>query len=344
MWSDFSGKDYSDEGLVQRIKSLSWTSWKPIGITLHNTAAPTLAQWAESGPKHEARIRNLQSYYEGLGWHGGPHWFESRTHHTEFSNPLRRGTHSPSFNATHFGIEMVGDYSREPFNSGDGAKVRDRAVFLMALLCQKFKWDPGKVIKLHKEDPRTTHDCPGKFVVKSEVIARVKVKMAELAGQSSVKVAEKKDGEPDPPPKWKVPDSVAFRDDVESGKASWYSQYVGRHTWVDLGDKPKSNALGVPDDAQGIALPDDETLGEWFEVRAPNGKVSIEQQTDVGPNEKTGRGIDISAAAAERFGYAPTTFPTDSVFSWCSVDAPKEVDDLEPGEQATKYRELRRKR
>ena len=344
MWSDFSGKAFTREQYAAHVATLRWKTWKPIGITLHNTAAPTLAQWAESGPKHEARIRNLQSYYEGLGWHGGPHLFISRNWINEFNNPLRRGTHSPSFNATHFGIEMVGDYSRELFNSGDGALVRDTAVFVMALLCRRFKWDPEKVIKLHKEDPRTTHDCPGKFVVKPEVILRVEFEVARQSGQKAPVVPDKTDGTPDPPPKWKVPDSAAFRDDGDSGKASWYSQYVGKHTWVDTGDKPGSNALGVPDDAQGIALSNSKTLGEWFEVKAPNGRVSIEQQTEIGPNAKTGRKIDVSAAAAERFGYAPTTFPTDSVFSWYLVDAPKEVKGLRPQKQATSYRDLRRKR
>ncbi|HEY6994840.1 MAG TPA: N-acetylmuramoyl-L-alanine amidase [Xanthobacteraceae bacterium] len=170
--------------MAARISGLAWTDWKPTGIVLHNTAAPTLAQWAESGPKHAQRIKNLQAYYEGMGWHGGPHWFVSRDFITEFSNPLRRGTHSPSFNATHFGIEMVGDYAQEAFNSGDGAKVRDNAVFLMALLCRKFGWSPGDVIKLHKEDPRTDHDCPGKNVVKADVVARVKMQLDQLGGAS----------------------------------------------------------------------------------------------------------------------------------------------------------------
>lgn len=183
MWSDFSGKAYTREGFAARIATTTWTwKWKPIGIVLHNTAAPTLAQWAEQGAAHDARIKNLQAYYEGMGWHGGPHWFISRNWINEFSNPLRQGTHSPSFNKTHFGIEMVGDYNKEAFNSGDGALVRDNAVFVMAVLCRKFNWDPAKVIKLHKEDPKTDHDCPGKNVNKNSIITAVKYEMARQAG------------------------------------------------------------------------------------------------------------------------------------------------------------------
>lgn len=180
MWSDFKPLTLSRQAAKARINSLEWKNWKPQGIVLHNTAAPTLAQWVELGPKHDERIRNLQKYYEGLGWHGGPHWFISRDWINEFNNPLRRGTHSPSFNATHFGIEMVGDYDKEPFDEGDGSKVRDNAVFLMAVLCKKFGWDPAKVIKFHKEDPKTTHDCPGKLVNKKDVIRRVQQQLELL--------------------------------------------------------------------------------------------------------------------------------------------------------------------
>lgn len=127
-----------------------------------------------------------------------------------------------------------------------------------------------------------------------------------------------------------------------SGKGSWYSQYSGRYEWVDTGDAPGSAALGVPDDAQGVSFYDRSTLGHWFEVRAPNGVTSREQQTDIGPNPNTGRTIDISAAAAERFGYSPRNFPTDSTFSWRAIDPPAEVAGLSPQQQATKFRDLRK--
>lgn len=110
------------------------------------------------------------------------------------------------------------------------------------------------------------------------------------------------------------------------GKGSWYSQYEGRYTWVDKGDgkwnKDKTiylgpnNALGVPDDQQGVALYDHGTLGDWFLVTAPNGLTLKLRQTDIGPHPSTGRKIDIAAVAAEAFGYSPHTFPTDGIFRW----------------------------
>ena len=116
------------------------------------------------------------------GWHAGPHWFVSRNWINWFSDPLRPGVHSRCFNATRFGIEMVGDYDQEEFNSGDGALVRDNAVFLIAALNLKFNFDPDD-LKFHVECKKDNHDCPGKKVVKAEVISRVRAMMAALKSE-----------------------------------------------------------------------------------------------------------------------------------------------------------------
>lgn len=181
MWSRFEGKARTREETLARINELRWTDWKPQGITLHNTAAPNLKQWAETGPAHDARIRNLQSYYENdLGWHSGPHFFVSRNWINWFSNPLAPGVHSRCWNATRFGIEMVGDFAVEEFNSGDGELVRDNAVFLMAALNNKFGFKADD-LTFHKECNRDNHDCPGRKVIKADVILLVKQQMAALA-------------------------------------------------------------------------------------------------------------------------------------------------------------------
>lgn len=102
-----------------------------------------------------------------------------------------------------------------------------------------------------------------------------------------------------------------------SVKGSWYGQAPG---WVDKGDRPGSNALGVPESLQGIALPNRKTLGQWFDVTAPNGQTYRLQQTDVGPAKWTGKGIDISAAAAAGMGYTPKNFPTGKSFTYAPVE------------------------
>jgi lysozyme len=128
---------------------------------------------------------------------------------------------------------------------------------------------------------------------------------------------------------------------LQSGTAGWFSQYVGKYQWVDTGDTPGSNALGVPDSCQGCAFPTRAALGQWFEIHAPNGSTSIEQQTDVGPAAKTGRSLDISAAAAERLGYSPDNFPTDSTFQWRPVGPPAAVANLTLQQQAIQFHSLR---
>jgi hypothetical protein len=180
MWPHFDGKAYTREEFAAHIEALTWTDWDVEGITLHNTAAPTLAQWAESGPSHDARIRNLQSYYENeLGWHAGPHLFISRTRINGFANILLPGVHSRCFNSTHIGIECVGDYTAEAWDSGDGALVRDNAVFAMAVIYRKLGLDPDD-LTFHKECTRDNHDCPGHSVHKDDVITRVKAMIVEL--------------------------------------------------------------------------------------------------------------------------------------------------------------------
>ena len=48
-WADFDGKPYTRDQFAEHVDKVRWRTWKPSGITLHNTAAPTLAQWAEFG-------------------------------------------------------------------------------------------------------------------------------------------------------------------------------------------------------------------------------------------------------------------------------------------------------
>src|SRR5262252_4880513 len=110
MWRNWDPTPYTQETFAKRVDKLGRLSWCE-GITLHNTSAPPLAQWAESGPRHDARLRNLESYYENeKGWHAGPHLFVSRNFINGFSDLSRPGVHSRCFNSTHIGIEMVGDY------------------------------------------------------------------------------------------------------------------------------------------------------------------------------------------------------------------------------------------
>lgn len=170
-WTPIVGKGMSVQDFREYVEAMHLEAWKPTGIVLHNTAAPTLAQWHGSTPVPQ-RLKNLEGYYQGLGWHAGPHLFVADDFVWLFTPMTEPGVHSPSFNSTHLGVEMVGDYDVEAFDSGLGSKVRDNAVSVLATLCQKFSIDSHSIL-LHREDPKTTHACPGKHVVKPDVINRV---------------------------------------------------------------------------------------------------------------------------------------------------------------------------
>ena len=85
------------------------------------------------------------------------------------------GVHSPSWNAISWGVELVGDYSTEPFSP----QVRSNAASALASLHALAGIDPDN-LKLHKEDPKTTHrNCPGLNIVRNDVVAFVTAALAD---------------------------------------------------------------------------------------------------------------------------------------------------------------------
>lgn len=151
------------------VAALDFTLWKPVGIVWHNTASPSLSRWHDYPRAHW--MNNLETYYKGLGWNGGPHLFcDDGPDGIGLFNPLnRRGTHSPSFNAQYIGIEHVGDYDKEDDDVGPGLKVKLNGIAATAILCARLGIPvDAEHIKLHKEDPRTDHDCPGKNMARDK--------------------------------------------------------------------------------------------------------------------------------------------------------------------------------
>ena len=158
------------------VQGMKWDKgWRPQFVTLHNTAAPTLKQWAQLGGLQ--RVRNLNHYYQGLGWHSGPHLFVAPDLIWLACDLEHDGVHASCFNQTSIGVEMVGDYATEAFDSGDGAKVRDNAAAAVTVLCRALHVSPV-TLKFHRECLRDRHQCPGKNVDKSDFIVRVKAALA----------------------------------------------------------------------------------------------------------------------------------------------------------------------
>ena len=172
MWRGIVGKSFTPDDLRAYLAGLEVTAWQPTFVVLHNTYQPTLANWHDvSG---EQRLTNLAAYYrDQMHWSAGPHLFVADDGIWVFSPLTTPGVHSPSWNHVAFGVEMVGDYDTEPFDSGPGLAVQQHAIKAVAALDERFGFDSA-TLRLHKEDPQTTHkDCPGSAVDKDYMVQAI---------------------------------------------------------------------------------------------------------------------------------------------------------------------------
>ena len=153
-WKGIVGKSFSPDEFDAYVASLSFVNWRPQFVVLHNTAAPTLAQW-HSVPG-QTRMINLQSFYRDTQkWSAGPHLFVADDLIWVFTPLTMSGVHSPSWNLISWGVEMVGDFSTEAFKSPQ----KDNVIRALAALHSALGLNPN-TLRLHKEDPKTTHVCP----------------------------------------------------------------------------------------------------------------------------------------------------------------------------------------
>jgi N-acetylmuramoyl-L-alanine amidase-like protein len=173
-WKGIVGQGFSTDAFQHYVDTIAFDTWRPQFVVLHNTAIPNLTDWhAVPG---DARMRGLEHYYRDLQhWSAGPHLFVADDLIWVFTPLTVSGVHSPSWNSISYGLEMVGDYEVEPFS----AAVRGNAVNALTTLHAALGMDPGS-LRLHKEDPRTTHNCPGKNVDKADMIQAVSAALAAL--------------------------------------------------------------------------------------------------------------------------------------------------------------------
>lgn len=170
-WKGIVGESFTTEAFDAYCHGLKWEAWRPQFIVLHNTGVPSLAQRPRGF--NQGHMRALEAYYrDQQNWSAGPHLFVD-DHGVWVFTPLTvSGVHSPSWNKIALGVEMLGTYETEAFDSGRGRKVRANAVAAMATLSAILGLDPH-TMRLHREDTATTHACPGKNVRKLEVIQEV---------------------------------------------------------------------------------------------------------------------------------------------------------------------------
>lgn len=176
------GERFSPEEFLQYVRKnvvpvlRGARSWKPSFIVLHNTAVPSIAQRKNGFTR--ANMDSLAHYYGKQGWKAGPHLFVDQNGIWVFSPLISRGTHSPCYNPTSWGIEQLGNFEQEQYDSGDGARIRDNAIAAMAILSlagniTKGPQNNNNHIRFHKEDTCTDHACPGAHCKKNDVIAQV---------------------------------------------------------------------------------------------------------------------------------------------------------------------------
>jgi len=194
-WPGIVGAPFDADTFHAYCQSLKWNGWRPQFLALHNTWRPTLAQRPNGFTK--THINNLVGWYrdeqieKDTGkrlkgpWKGGPHLFVDDHQIWAFTPLTVQGRHSPSWNNIAIGIEMLGDYEVEDFDTGRGLKVRRNAVAAMASLCEVLDFKPED-IRLHKEDTGTDHKCPGRNVEKAAVIADIKAVMEARRGGPNI--------------------------------------------------------------------------------------------------------------------------------------------------------------
>ena len=100
-----------------------------------------------------------------------------------------------------------------------------------------------------------------------------------------------------------------------TGKGSWFG---GPRDGMDSGKMAGGNTTKLP--AVAVRLPGKswrdsrKYLNHYVRVTAPNGKTAVYRIGDLGPNESTGRNVDITYSGLKRLGYTEQDFPTDAQF------------------------------
>jgi len=136
-------------------------AWRPRGVVLHNTGTmkwPGVVNGKDILP--EQRLDNMTVDWRNRKFPSGPHLVIAPDGMIWCAWPLwRAGTHSPSWNNTHWGIETVGDWNKEKPTE---AMIRATAIASAGLLAMLGHPVSSETVKFHKDDPGTSHKaCPG---------------------------------------------------------------------------------------------------------------------------------------------------------------------------------------
>jgi hypothetical protein len=173
------------------LASVQLSAWRPKFPTLHNTGVPSLKQWLGYGPTPQERWgASLNRYYEGMGWHAGPHLVVCPDYVWVLCDLTKSGVSVSCWNSETFGIEMIGNYEvgGDEFSTGPGAKVAANAANVLAALAGKFGWGDLSEFELgvrglhfHRECARDHHACPGSKFSKLFMLVSIQEALLEKA-------------------------------------------------------------------------------------------------------------------------------------------------------------------
>lgn len=169
------GEVHDLEGLKEHLRGvdLSWAS----GVTIHHTAYPNLAMRPKGFTVQH--MRNIAHGYKARGWSSGPHLFIDEDEAFGMTPLGRPGTHAISFNSTHVGVELLGDFDDHyETSSARGRQVIANGARMVAAVCASQGWDESSV-NLHRNDPKTKKSCPGSHFPAAEFKARVASQLEE---------------------------------------------------------------------------------------------------------------------------------------------------------------------
>ena len=157
----FDSQTFAEFMRTEATGKLDGSGWRPLSAVLHNTGKMVWPGIVNGKPiTPQQRVRNMSVDWVSRGFKGGVHIIVAPDGGIWTCWPLwKPGTHSPSFNNTHWSIEVVGDFRMEKPTQ----QQRDAVLsVLMAMSKAVGQWRFLQNFKLHKEDPRTSHkDCPG---------------------------------------------------------------------------------------------------------------------------------------------------------------------------------------
>lgn len=183
------GKVWTPASLAEYLEGRAVPAWID-SITIHHTAAPSLAQRPKGFTIQH--IRNIQSFYSrpksqgGQGWSTGPHLFIDEDEIFGMCDFRSKGIHAASFNSRSLGIEVLGDYDIEDPASGRGLACWTNTAETVRVLLKWLGIKKSKTtILFHRDDPKTTKSCPGKRIDKQWFLDLIPADIEEPAADDS---------------------------------------------------------------------------------------------------------------------------------------------------------------